>query len=107
MFAGAHKEIKKLIEKFKLRVFLLGMHDMLDYNNKYYVGKPGNVATRAANFAIQTCTNFISVGARLDNITTACDIKSFARNASQKWVLDIDDNQLKICDLKDARKNSS
>lgn len=103
--AGAHNEIKKLIEKFKLpSVFTWNACDMLDYRNKYYVGKPGNVATRAANFAIQTCTDFISIGARLDNITTAYDIKSFARNASQKWVLDIDENQLKICDLKDARK---
>ena len=64
----------------------------------------GNVATRAANFAIQTCSNFISIGARLDNITTAYNVELFARNASEKWVLDVDENQLNICDLKDAEK---
>ena len=77
---------------------------MLEYKNKFYIGKPGNVATRAANFAIQSCTNFISIGARLDNITTAYNIKLFARNASLKWVLDIDENQLGMCNLKDATK---
>ena len=103
--ADANNEIRQLIQKLKLpTVFTWNACDMLEYKNKFYIGKPGNVATRAANFAIQSCTNFISIGARLDNITTAYNIKLFARNASQKWVLDIDENQLKICDLKDAKK---
>ena len=103
--ADANNEIRQLIQKLKLpTVFTWNACDMLEYKNKFYIGKPGNVATRAANFAIQSCNNFISIGARLDNITTAYNINLFARNASQKWVLDIDENQLKICDLKDAKK---
>ena len=103
--SGSEIELKKFIEKMKIpTVFTWNACDMLEFNNKFYIGKPGNVATRAANFAIQTCSNFISIGARLDNITTAYNIKFFARNASEKWVLDVDENQLKICDLKDAKK---
>ena len=103
--AGAQNEIKYLIEKLKLpTVFTWNACDMLNYKNKFYIGKPGNVATRAANFAIQSCTHFLSIGARLDNITTAYNIKLFARNASLKWVLDIDENQLGMCNLKDATK---
>ena len=74
--SGSEVELKKFIERMKIpTVFTWNACDILDYNNKFYVGKPGNVATRAANFAIQTCTDFLSLGARLDNITTAYDIK--------------------------------
>ena len=103
--SGSENQLKKFIERMKIpTVFTWNACDMLEFNNIFYIGKPGNVATRAANFAIQTCSNFISIGARLDNITTAYNVKLFARNATEKWVLDVDENQLKICDLKDAKK---
>ena len=47
---------------------------------------------------------FISIGARLDNITTAYNSQLFARNAKEKWVLDIDENQLNFCSLKNVNK---
>ena len=99
------EKLRLFIRKMKIpTVFTWNACDILDFNNDFYIGKPGNVANRAANFAIQGCSLFVSIGARLDNITTAYNIHSFARNASEKWVLDIDQNQLKVCKLEGSIK---
>lgn len=103
--SNAQKKLRKFIEKSKIpSVFTWNACDILEFESRYYVGKPGNVATRAANFAIQSCTMLVSIGARLDNITTAYNIKNFARKAKIKWVLDIDENQLNVCELSGAKK---
>lgn len=58
-----------------------------------YVGRPGAVGQRAANFAQQTCDLFISIGARLDFGQTAYNHAHFAPGA-KRIVVDIDSAEL-------------
>lgn len=63
--------------------------DFLPEDHPLYVGRPGAVGQRAANFAQQTCDLFISLGARLDYGQTAYNHGHFAPRA-QRVVVDID-----------------
>ena len=92
--AGAANQFKKLVEKLGIPcVFTWNASDLLAWDNPLYVGRPGVVAARAPNFAIQNCDCLISIGCRLDNIVTAYNAKGFARNA-KKIVVDVDQNEL-------------
>ena len=67
--------------------------DLLPYDHPLYVGRPGVVALRGPNFAVQNCDLLISIGCRLDNIITAYNSKGFAREA-KKIVVDVDSNEI-------------
>ncbi len=58
-----------------------------------YAGRPGPLAARGANFVLQAADFLLSVGARLDMVTTGYDPKNFGRNA-RKVVVDIDSDEL-------------
>jgi acetolactate synthase-1/2/3 large subunit len=92
--AGAAKEFKELVNKIGIPcVFTWNASDLLAWDDPLYVGRPGVVAARAPNFAIQNCDCLISIGCRLDNIITAYNPKGFARNA-KKIIVDVDQNEL-------------
>lgn len=92
--AGVAKEFKELVERLGIPcVFTWNASDLLPWNSPLYIGRPGVVAARAPNFAIQNCDCLISIGCRLDNIITAYNPKGFARNAV-KIVVDVDQNEL-------------
>jgi acetolactate synthase-1/2/3 large subunit len=92
--AGAAKEFKEVVEGLGIPcVFTWNASDLLAWDNHLYVGRPGVVAARAPNFAIQNCDCLISIGCRLDNIITAYNPMGFARNA-KKIVVDVDQNEL-------------
>lgn len=92
--AGAAKKFKKLVEELGIPcVFTWNASDLLAWDDPLYVGRPGVVAARAPNFAVQNCDCLISIGCRLDNIITAYNPKGFARNA-KKIVVDVDQNEL-------------
>ena len=63
--------------------------DFLPEEHALYIGRPGAVGQRAANFAQQTSDVFISLGARLDYGQTAYNHSSFAPKA-KRVVVDID-----------------
>lgn len=67
--------------------------DLLPWEHPLLVGRPGVVALRAPNFAIQNCDLLIAIGCRLDNVVTAFDPKAFAVRAT-KVVVDVDPNEL-------------
>jgi len=67
--------------------------DLLPNSSRLNIGKPGTVALRAPNFAIQNSDLLISIGARLDNVVTAYNPQNFAKNA-KKIIVDIDLNEL-------------
>jgi acetolactate synthase-1/2/3 large subunit len=67
--------------------------DLLPWEHPLLVGRPGTVALRAPNFAVQNCDLLIAIGARLDNVVTAFDQRAFAKNAT-KYVIDVDPNEL-------------
>lgn len=72
--------------------------DLLPYDHPLLVGRPGVVALRAPNFAVQNCDLLISIGSRLDNIITAYNPRGFARNA-RKVVVDVDRNEIDKLDM--------
>lgn len=67
--------------------------DFLPEDHPLYVGRPGAVGQRAANFAQQTSDVFISIGARLDYGQTAYNHGNFAPQA-QRVIIDIDSAEL-------------
>jgi acetolactate synthase-1/2/3 large subunit len=92
--AGGADVFRKLVEEQNIPcVFTWNAADLLNWDHPLYVGRPGVVAARSANFAVQNCDLLISVGCRLDNIITAYNPLGFARHA-KKVVVDIDQNEL-------------
>jgi len=92
--AGAQSLFASVVETLGIPcVFTWNAADLLAWDHPLYVGRPGNVAARAPNFAVQNCDLLISVGARLDNIVTAYNPKNFARNA-HKIIVDVDPFEL-------------
>ena len=63
--------------------------DLVDYNNKYYIGNVGVYGSRAANFTVQNSDLVFCLGTRLDTRITGGVPKSFARDA-KKIVVDVD-----------------
>ena len=63
--------------------------DLVDYNNKYYIGNVGVYGSRAANFTVQNSDLIFCLGTRLDTRITGGVPKSFARDA-KKIVVDVD-----------------
>lgn len=92
--SGGAKKFQQLVTKLGIPcVFTWNAADLLHWDHPQYVGRPGVVAARAPNFAVQNCDCLISIGCRLDNIITAYNPKGFAREA-KKVVVDIDPNEL-------------
>ena len=58
-----------------------------------FVGRPGNVAARGANFALQNCDFLLVLGARLDMAITGYAPQNLAREA-HKVAVDIDPSEL-------------
>lgn len=67
--------------------------DFLPDDHPLYVGRPGAVGQRAANFAQQTSDLLICIGARLDNGQTAYNHSNFAPRA-RKVIVDVDPAEL-------------
>lgn len=92
--AGGAQLLKKVAEQLGIPcVFTWNAADIMHWDHPLYVGRPGVVAARAPNFAVQNADCLISIGCRLDNIITAYNPKGFARHA-KKIVVDIDRNEL-------------
>ncbi len=97
--SGGEKLFEELVEKLGIPcVFTWNASDLLAWESPLYVGRPGVVAARSPNFAVQNCDCLISIGCRLDNIITAYNPKGFARNA-KKIVVDVDQNELERHEL--------
>jgi len=58
-----------------------------------YIGRPGTIAQRGANFAVQNCDYLLSIGARQDRVVTGFSPAGFAREA-YKVMVDIDPAEL-------------
>jgi acetolactate synthase-1/2/3 large subunit len=90
----ASKDFTKMCRILKIPVVTTwNAMDLLPNSSKLNIGKPGVVALRAPNFAIQNSDLLISIGARLDNVVTAYNPQNFAKNA-KKVIVDIDLNEL-------------
>lgn len=67
--------------------------DLVPSNDPLYVGRPGSVAARGANFALQNCDLLFAIGVRLDFAITGYAPQNLARGA-HKVVVDVDPAEL-------------
>lgn len=67
--------------------------DLVPSDVPTFVGRPGNVAARGANFALQNCDFLLVLGARLDMAITGYAPQNLAREA-HKVAVDIDAAEL-------------
>ncbi len=97
--AGAAQDFAALAERLQIPVAMTwNALDLLPWDHPLCVGRPGVVALRGANFAVQNCDLLISIGCRLDNIITAYNPRGFAR-AAKKVVSDVDANEIAKLDM--------
>ena len=88
--AGAQDLFLPIVERFGLPMLTtwLGL-DLVPNAHDLFFGRPGSVAPRGANFALQNSDLLIVLGARLDMALTGYAHDRFARGA-KKVVIDID-----------------
>ena len=92
--SGSIDNVKKLIAKQKIPFALTwNASDIIESNNALFAGRPGAFAERGANFIVQNCDFFLSIGSRLPFMITGYNAKDFARNAF-KITVDIDKNEV-------------
>jgi len=92
--ARAEAEMQQLIRLLDVPVEVTWLAiDLVADDDPLYVGRPGTIAQRGANFAIQNCDFLLSIGCRLDRIVTGYAPEGFAR-AACKVMVDIDPTEL-------------
>ena len=67
--------------------------DVLPADHPLYFGRPGSMAARYANWALQTADLIVVIGCRLDPVQVAYDWAGFGRNA-RKVMVDIDEHEI-------------
>lgn len=67
--------------------------DMAPSDDPTFVGRPGSVASRGANFALQNCDFLLAIGVRLDFAITGYAPQNLAREA-YKVAVDVDSAEL-------------
>jgi len=88
--AGAQDELARLIERLGIPVLTTWLAiDLLPEDHPLFVGRPGAVAPRGANFALQNSDWLLTLGARLDLVLTGYSHDKLAR-AAKKIMVDID-----------------
>jgi acetolactate synthase-1/2/3 large subunit len=93
--SGAAAAFEKLVRLLNVPVGLTWLAmDLLDDDDPLLVGRPGTVAPRGANFALQNADFVLGIGARLDPPLMGWDPHQFARGA-YKTVVDIDPAELR------------
>lgn len=92
--AGAQTCFHQLIEALNVPVLLTWpAMDILQDNYRLLVGRPGSVAPRGANFALQNADLVLALGTRLDFVLTGYAPEKFGRGA-RKIMVDIDPSEL-------------
>ncbi len=93
--AHAEKEFEQLRTLLRIpTVATWCAADLVPSNDPLYVGRPGSVAARGANFALQNSDFLLAIGVRLDFAITGYAPQNLARGA-HKAVVDIDEAELK------------
>lgn len=92
--AGAKQSFRELAEKLNIPTLCHwnGM-DILENEHPLYMGRPGAVGQRAANFVLQNADVLITIGTRLALLQTGYNFAGYAKNAKHVMV-DIDQAEL-------------
>lgn len=97
--AGAEADFRKLVELLGIPVLTTWKElGILPDDHPLYVGRPGKIGQRAANFAQQNCDLLISIGARLDFDQVAFQPRHFAFKA-KKVMVDADNSEIAKMDM--------
>jgi acetolactate synthase-1/2/3 large subunit len=92
--AHAEQEFGELVQRLRIPVVATWCAaDLIASDDPLFVGRPGSVAARGANFALQNCDLLIAIGVRLDFAITGYAPEKLARGA-HKVVVDIDQAEL-------------
>ena len=92
--SGAYSEFLEFIKKTNIPVLTTWKAlDFLEEDHPQYVGRPGGVGQRGANFNQQNSDLIIVLGARLDHGQLAYQPQYFAREA-KKCIVDVDKNEI-------------
>ncbi len=88
--AGAIDVLAELVSALNIPVLptCLGL-DLLPESHPLMIGRPGSLAPRGANFALQNCDLLLCIGSRMDMALTAYAHDRLARGA-RKVMVDID-----------------
>jgi acetolactate synthase-1/2/3 large subunit len=93
--ARAEKEFGELVRLLKIPVVATWCAaDLIASDDPLYVGRPGTLASRGANFALQNCDFLLTIGVRLDFAITAYAPEKLAREAHRVMV-DVDPAELR------------
>lgn len=93
--AGAIDIFNNIIEKLKLPVLsTFNGYDLIETDNRLYVGRIGTVGDRAGNFALQNSDLVLCIGTRNNIRQMSYNWVNFARKA-KKVIVDIDEAELK------------
>lgn len=85
---------RELVDYLKIPVLTSWIAvELLEYDNPYNFGKPGMVAPRYSNFALQDSDLVIAIGTRLDPAMIGYDPDDFAPH-SKKVIVDVDAAEL-------------
>jgi acetolactate synthase-1/2/3 large subunit len=88
--ARAEDELRRLFSLLQIPVEATWCAaDIISSEDPLFVGRPGSLAARGANFALQNSDFFLSIGARLDFAITGYAPDKFAR-AAHKVMVDVD-----------------
>lgn len=92
--SGAREDFLKLVDASQIPVITarLGI-DLIESDNRLYVGRPGNYGERSANFAIQNADVIVSLGCRMASSLVGHSPEQFGKEA-YKIVIDIDQEEL-------------
>ena len=102
--AGALEEFERVVERLGIPVLTTcpGL-DLIPENHPLLVGRPGAIAPRGANFALQNADFLLTLGARLDMAFVGYNHRDFARHAT-KVIVDVDPAEIAKLDMEIAVK---
>lgn len=92
--ADAADAFRELVDLLKIPVLMSYVgYDLLPTDHPYYFGRAHALGQRAANFIVQNSDVLLSVGARLDILTTGFTYQAYAREA-YKIMVDVDKSEI-------------
>lgn len=93
--SGGYDVFKRVIEKLGIPVVTYwNAIDLIETENKLYVGRGGNMGDRAGNFAVENADVILAIGTRLSIRQVGYNYKEWAKNAKVIMV-DIDKEEFK------------
>ncbi len=93
--AGAVGEFRQAVETLQVPVLTTWLAmDLMPENHPLFAGRPGSIAPRGANFALQNSDLLLVIGSRLDMALTGYAHDKLARSAV-KVMVDIDEAEIR------------